>query len=55
MDKDCRNCQHGKDRFKDSCYCTYYGYIRSKPKKDCWGWNQNVEKPVKAEKEDKHE
>ena len=55
MGKDCRNCEHAKDRYKDSCYCTYYGYIRSKPKKDCWGWNQNVEKPVKAEKEDKHE
>lgn len=55
MEKDCRNCEHAKDRYKDSCYCTYYGYIRSKPKKDCWGWNQNDKKPVKAEKEDKHE
>lgn len=49
MEKDCRNCQHGKDRFKDSCYCTYYGYIRSKPKKDCWGW----EEQSKDEKEGK--
>jgi hypothetical protein len=51
MDKDCRNCQHGKDQFKDSCYCTYYGYIRSKPKKDCWGWEQRTEKDNKEEKE----
>jgi hypothetical protein len=29
--------------------------MRARPKKDCWGWNQNVEKPVKAEEEDKHE
>ena len=55
MDKDCRNCQHAKDRYKDACYCTYYGYMRARPKKDCCGWNQNVEKPVKAKKEDKHE
>ena len=50
-DHDCRNCQHGKDRFNDSCYCTYYGYIRSKPKKDCWGWNKAINEPETAEEE----
>jgi hypothetical protein len=51
MDNDCRNCKHAKDKFHDSCYCTYYGYIRSKPKKDCWGWEQRTEKDNKEEKE----
>jgi hypothetical protein len=50
MDKDCRNCEHGKDKFKDSCYCTYYGYIQSKPKKDCRGWEEQS-KDNKEEKE----
>ena len=50
-DHDCRNCKHGKDRFKDSCYCTYYGYIRSRPKKDCWGWNKAINEPETAEGE----
>ena len=49
-DNNCMNCRWAKDKYHDACYCVYYGYIRSRPKKDCWGWE---EQPKKAEKEEK--
>lgn len=48
---DCRNCNNAKDKYKDSCFCVYYGILRTRPKKDCWGWEQK-EQP-EAEKEEK--
>ena len=49
--EDCRGCKWAKDKWHDSCYCVYYGYIRSKPKKDCWGW----EKDERSETDKKEE
>ena len=46
---DCRNCNNAKDTYKDSCFCVYYGILRTKPKKDCLG----REEQPKAEKEEK--
>lgn len=50
MENDCRNCKHAKDRYHDSCFCCYYGYIRSRPKKECLGWEKQED-----EKEEKKE
>ena len=52
MDKNCTTCEHAKDKWHNSCYCTYYGYIRSKPKQDCWGYKEREET---SEKDDKKE
>lgn len=52
MDKNCTTCEHAKDKWHNSCYCTYYGYIRSKPKQDCWGYKEQEET---SEKDDKKE
>lgn len=41
--EDCRGCKWAKDKWHDSCYCVYYGYIRPKPKKDCWGYEKKEE------------
>lgn len=55
MENNCRNCVHAKDRFRDSCYCGYYGYIRWKPKKDCWGWTPDPQAEQTEKGEDRNE
>ena len=49
-DNNCMNCRWAKDKYHDACYCVYYGYIRSRPKKDCWGWEQQGNDEKKEEK-----
>lgn len=34
----CKTCQHSKDRFKESCYCTMYGIIVAYGKSKCKGY-----------------
>ena len=34
----CKNCKYAKDKWNDACYCVYYGYIVSRGKTDCWGY-----------------
>ena len=46
----CLKCPYAKDHWYNSCYCTYYGYIVSKGKSDCWGYEMS-----KNEKEKKDE
>lgn len=36
----CADCKWAKDHFKESCYCTYYGYIRFRGRDDCWGYEK---------------
>ena len=35
MKKVCRDCEHSKDRFNDSCYCKKYGIIIGYSKEYC--------------------
>lgn len=34
----CKTCSHSKDRFKESCYCTMYGFILTNGKRKCKGY-----------------
>lgn len=34
----CKTCRWAKDKWHESCFCTYYGYIVSHGKSDCWGY-----------------
>ena len=34
----CKTCNHSKDRFKESCYCTMYGIIVTYGKSKCKGY-----------------
>lgn len=36
----CRTCEHAKERFGDSCYCTLYGMIIGFSKHECRGWKR---------------
>ena len=47
---DCRNCNNAKDTYKDSCFCVYYGILRTRPKKDCWGWEKRKEEEEEQKK-----
>lgn len=42
----CNDCRWAKDKWHDAYYCVYYGYIVSRAKKECWGYE-----PRKEEKE----
>ena len=35
----CKTCNHSKDRFKESCYCTMYGIIVTYGKNKCKGYD----------------
>ena len=36
----CKTCQHSKNRFKESCYCTMYGIIVTYGKRKCKDYEQ---------------
>lgn len=40
VNKLCLDCEHGKQRFKGSCYCTKYGFIIGYPKSECRGYER---------------
>ena len=39
-EKLCKSCKWAKDKWHDSCYCAYYGFIFAKGKTDCWGYER---------------
>ena len=33
----CMDCKYAKDKWHGSCFCSYYGIIFYRGKKNCWG------------------
>lgn len=46
MKKVCKDCEHSKDRFCDSCYCTKYGMIIGYSKEYCVSYKPERGKDV---------
>ena len=40
----CMDCEYAKDQWHGSCYCTLYGFIIYKGKKNCWGHKTKADK-----------
>ena len=40
----CKTCQNGKDRYKESCFCTQYGIIVTYGKEKCKGYKSYPKK-----------
>lgn len=51
MEGNCRDCENGKNRYKDFFYCSLYGYTRSKPKDNCYGWEIRKEPEKREDKQ----
>lgn len=47
----CKGCRWAKDKFGESCYCVYYGYIVHRGKENCWGNEITLEEQRSAENE----
>lgn len=47
----CMDCQYAKDKWHGSCFCTYFGMIIYRGKKNCWGHEMEE---VKDEQTDDH-
>jgi hypothetical protein len=39
----CKECRHGKDRFRESCYCVKYGIMIGYGKRECEGYDKQVQ------------
>lgn len=39
----CAECKHGKDRYKTSCYCVKYGIMIGYSKRECRGFESEVQ------------
>lgn len=47
----CKTCKWAKDKWNESCFCIYYGYIVSRGKNKCWGHEVNGKIDNKKENE----
>lgn len=51
MEYNCRNCEHEKSQYKDFVYCSVFGFTRSRPRVNCYGWEKRKEQEKREEKQ----